>query len=322
MSYPMKNLAIARTVNKQFSMSCVFHDDQSICNVSPINSHNIQNNGILTKLAHKGHVCLPSVNANNDEIRISVNQIGISKASVFRCLCSKHDNELFTDIEDRPYTGDKKQDFLFAFKSLLFEYWKKSMSQNVLSKIHVSAESTKQMNDDYIYCSSYFNEFRDLLRSGKYDSIMSISIEFPYEIQFAASSTLNIMRKFDGGLICNYKTNYPFCHISIFPQSGKSYLLISWLKEDDYYYCYLRNELDKTSDERFISRINVLLPILCENIILSPIFWDSWSKKQQQDFLALCNPRTASFYAINSVSIDNWSMDMSFNLFEKILPEN
>lgn len=60
MSSPMRELAAARKKHNQFKMKCLVPDEHGIsCGKSPIKSHSIQHNGILSLLAEDGIIyCL------------------------------------------------------------------------------------------------------------------------------------------------------------------------------------------------------------------------------------------------------------------------
>lgn len=322
MGTPMENVAFARKHNNKYNLNCVFHSNGCICSQPPINSHNIQNSGILRKLAVDNHVYTISENSTNDSFDLQFKKTGISNATIFRCLCSAHDKALFADIEDRPYLKDKRQNFLFALKSLLYEYWKKSMSQSVIASNYLKnpliSKMVIQYNCDYEYCYQYLDHFWNLLECEKYDELITICFELPYEVNFSTSDTINILRKFNGELINEKESKYPFCHISIFPQGGKSFILISWLKEDDYYYKIFLNQLTMLSAKGLADRLNVLLPILAENIVISPLLYEAWTAKARENFIKLCSLKTSSFYFNNPVSIDHWVGDVTFDLFKNI----
>ena len=325
MGTPMQNISFVRKHYNNFQLGCLFRENGCVCGQTPINSHNLQNGGILKKLAVDSHVYAISESSSNDDFKLILKKVGVSKATIFRCLCSKHDNELFSDIEDRPYIKDKRQNFLFAFKSLLYEYWKKSEANEVVKpeylKHPIIGKAIQQFRNDYVYCNTYLANFWALLEAEKYDELISMCIELPYEVKFSTSDTINILRKFNGELIIKDETKFPFCHISIFPQTEKSYILISWLKEDDYYYNIFRNQFIMLSAAGAAVRLNILLPILAENIVLSPSLFEAWSDEAQEAFLKLCSIEATSFYSDKPVSINDWIREIPFNLFKKIESE-
>ena len=60
MSSSMQELAAARKKHNQFKMKCIVSDEHGVlCGKNPIESHSIQHNGILSRLAEEGIVyCL------------------------------------------------------------------------------------------------------------------------------------------------------------------------------------------------------------------------------------------------------------------------
>ena len=51
--------------------------------------------------------------------------IGINKASTFTGFCQRHDTELFSPLETRPFTASKEQLFLLAYRALSKELYAK-----------------------------------------------------------------------------------------------------------------------------------------------------------------------------------------------------
>ncbi len=49
-------------------------------------------------------------------------EFGVNEASTFFGFCSYHDSVVFSDIENKTYNNEKKQNFLFAYRACAFEY--------------------------------------------------------------------------------------------------------------------------------------------------------------------------------------------------------
>ena len=94
---------------------CLHPEAPEECVGGIVNAHSIQLNGGLTRIAENGHVLSPVVSV---EHYVSMNHIGIKRASTFKGFCSRHDNELFAPIEDRKLTVNRRSAFLLAYRGI------------------------------------------------------------------------------------------------------------------------------------------------------------------------------------------------------------
>lgn len=103
---------IYKTQSEKFSR-CFFSDK---CQAKAIKAHSIQNKGVLEELAENGHVIMPQIIQNLDNIpRLEFNEVGKNKATTFTGLCKQHDNMLFKPIDDNPFDpSDEEHLFLLS----------------------------------------------------------------------------------------------------------------------------------------------------------------------------------------------------------------
>lgn len=112
-----------------------FHQD---CSTKIIKAHTISKSSNLKKIATNGHVYnfeknILKLDKNNGTFPIE--KIGINKASIFHGFCSKHDKELFSNIEDREMMFSDKQIFLLAYRAIANELYLKHASSNLHTKL-------------------------------------------------------------------------------------------------------------------------------------------------------------------------------------------
>lgn len=93
------------------------------CSSTYVRAHTISKERHLRKIAEKGHVEAYKANLWNRDNTVSIGAIGIKEASAFYGFCSKHDTELFFDIDNLPYSSSPKQNFLFAYRGIAKEYY-------------------------------------------------------------------------------------------------------------------------------------------------------------------------------------------------------
>lgn len=98
------------------------------CEGGVIKAHTVSRGPNLAKIAKRGHVLhytasIPEMNKNGG--RLSVEKIGIKDASVFHGFCRKHDQELFSCIENEPFAGRPDQCLAVAYRTMSRELYGK-----------------------------------------------------------------------------------------------------------------------------------------------------------------------------------------------------
>lgn len=103
------------------------------CDELAINSHLIQQNGILNNITIDGHLIeLKMVDAykwNKNEAPITFQRIGIKHALTHKVFCNYHDTSIFQPIENQNTDFEKYESFLlFSFRAVCAEIRKKTIS--------------------------------------------------------------------------------------------------------------------------------------------------------------------------------------------------
>lgn len=318
MSKAMEMLADARKKHNRFEMKCIFPDcNGNLCGKNPIRSHSIQHNGILSKISENGIVyCLGETTKGDEIFEYDLKDKGISKeASIFKCLCGEHDDVLFADIEKKDFCKEPKQLFQFALKSLICTYWLKCNDCGITEKYKETIPIAKVNLEDQIAYRNELNRFWEIYHSGQYDNLISRVITINREINSAVSTSINILRKLDGTLFGEENKNYPILHISIFPSEDKSFILISTLKENEVYLNSLMSQFTMYSVETILKRFNVIIPLLSENIMISPRVVKKMTEKEKNDLLCIFSIEALHFYNNNPIDINRWSEKVSYNLW-------
>jgi hypothetical protein len=107
---------------KQKYEICLFPGTE--CSSPAIAAHSVQNNGILDRLAHDGHVISPrmEVTFSSQPPNYAFERIGRNRATTFTGLCSQHDTELFKPIDTAVIDLESTEHlFLLAYRSVLKE---------------------------------------------------------------------------------------------------------------------------------------------------------------------------------------------------------
>ena len=98
------------------------------CSKNIINAHTISKSGSLKEISENGHVMgtKPSLSSLiKSEGKLTLEKVGINKASTFTGFCSVHDKNIFSPLEDQEINLSDKQLFLLAYRGFCRElFWK------------------------------------------------------------------------------------------------------------------------------------------------------------------------------------------------------
>lgn len=314
----MQELAAARKKHNQFKMKCIVPDKQGVlCGKKPIRSHSIQHNGILSRLSENGVVyCLSEATKDDEIFEYDLRNQGITRrASIFECLCEEHDDMLFADIEKRSFAEEPKQYFLFALKALLHSYWSKCNDAGITDKFKRDVQIARQIEEDKSAYSNELNHFWEILHTEQYSDLLCHIVVVNREIEAAVSTSINVCRRLDGTLFGTENKEYPLLHISAFPAEGKSYLLISSLKENKTYFREFINQFAMLTEDAILKRFNILLPLLAENIMISPRVVNKMTPMERKQLLMIFRMETMSIYYQFGIDINHWSEQVSYNIW-------
>ena len=269
-----------------------------------IASHSVQDSRILEQLARDQHViqivfdtsCVgKSTLANIIEPTCKFDPISIHKATTFIGLCNKHDTEIFLPIDTEILDMQNEQHvFLLTYRAVMKELAasKKAavMNQSMfLSKVDLGEVSGDVPSIEGImpvifFGRAYeFNEYKKLFDADylahTYKNVVNKYIVFDNAPTFAASAVFTPVE-------LSTKEDEPerIC-INIFPYNGKMYVLFSCRKEDE---CYMNLYIDNIMNaneayQKYL--ISKLVLRNCENIAISPSYFDTWSDAKKTAIL-------------------------------------
>lgn len=292
-----------QNINSEARMKRCLHPDQNQCSGKIVKAHAIQNNRILNKIAENGMVV--TLDGTSHYMFQTSDTKGRGVATTFTGFCSYHDKTLFQDIEDKEFTGSKKQLFLLTYRTMAWHYHKKQEQTNATC-IHFEKmfkqgyDLTK--SDDFIeYLTGLKlgledNEkekqlFDDALLNDQYDVISSWIWELPYEISSAVSMMTEIEYDIYGKQINNLGKDIDVknIYLNIFPAHGKSFCIWTWLNTYDSSYKAFTEQFSKLDIKDRENYFNNNLPRWTDSIVISPRLWNKWGSGIQEGLIAHAN---------------------------------
>lgn len=285
---------------------CMYHDNTD-CSKNIINAHAIQNNKILSLLSNANNDVYvfdvltdntKNININNSRNLSKLKLRSKDKATVEHCFCSEHDRTIFRYIEvenELFLKTDNKQKFLFAYRAFVFEYYRVISINRATTKI---AEKYKKIIGNFIFIKEYRNNLLKKENLNMYYSFFSRSFDkndfsgletIVYEVdknlQWSGSSFNFIPFDIFGNKIYFYNRKNKFISyamITILPEKNKSYIIISYLKSESKIYEKLKEQfLDLNNKERIELYLKLIVPLLTNNIVISPNLYSSFSDEIQ-----------------------------------------
>jgi len=326
------DLESGKTVKDLFKKSkpkkCYFSHDKK-CSTKVIKAHSIQNNRILREISEKGYVVMYGFDFkefNPLGPGIKMMKKGRKIATTFTGFCSHHDQTIFTEIDNKNYViGNKKQDFLFAFRGLCFEFYKKETAKSVFE----SAEEKKFIkNKNFVNAflmgtnkaikdlKYYFELFKKGIESNNYDILETVTITLKSEYLLAVNSLFGLEYDLRGNMIndlsdSNKRLKVVF--LNIFPQNGNTFIVLSWLKENiNDFSDFKKQILSLKKENKKINLLNNIIFNYTENLTLGPKLWNKFDAEEKQLFNEILGHPIELIIDKNALSKKSL-----FNLFRK-----
>ena len=343
---------IGQMLKKSKRKMCLYEG----CSAKPkniIKAHALQENRILNKLAVNGIVKMQDftkdpvileITKNRPEPFYLLTDVPISLATIATCYCKSHDDLLFAKIEKTQYdlkSLDREQLFLFAYKTFSFELYTQIAAERFYCLMFQNVPQTTKdplVVHEYRNCKNklkdlqYYKTFFDNALTNKdFDGLETIVFEIPFEIQFANYMAISPPFDIEGQRVkvIEHKTKrLKRMFFTSFPVEGKSYILISALKNDMKHFSGYFQKMRTAPLSLVEYYINALIPLYSQNLIISPNLWDEWDKKVQAGVqFAVADPQSSKlllgvkFYLQNiakSKETNNVTPnDIAFNFFIK-----
>lgn len=125
------------------------------CDVVAINSHLIQQNGLLNNITYNGHLVeLKMIDANKWDSKkppFEFGTVGIKQALSHKVFCNKHDTEIFKPIEKDGKNFDSYEAFLlFSYRAVCAEIRKKEVNIEQFTRMLNANSLIGKIDPEYI----------------------------------------------------------------------------------------------------------------------------------------------------------------------------
>ncbi|WP_088291090.1 hypothetical protein [Bacillus mycoides] len=304
-------------IKKDSFLKACFHEDEN-CSNKIIKAHSIQNNRILNTISENGEVLMIGGDIDNSSIfKTTMEHVGRKRATTFTGFCGKHDTDIFIPIERENYQlGNKEQEFLFAYRALAKEYHSKLTVGDMFRKMqqYLKAEEYHKLSDlfdeqnplslehienmafmfrNYLIGSKdaedrltlFKKRMNIFLDNSNFDEIITEVIEFDEEYHIAVSSMTFIEKDLNDKIVNemgNLDMHLAPLFITVFPQDGKTYVLLSYFERNKRKYKFIKEQIITQNIQMQKIIISNLIVAYLENWTISPIKWSTLSEKMKK----------------------------------------
>ena len=270
---------------------CLYPGDS--CEEKAINAHSIQNRRTLDLLSVNGHVIMPKPKLTATALPTFIfKSLSQNKATTFTGLCKNHDTELFKPIDTNQLDiNDPEHLFLVAYRSVLREAFvsmKSAIDTQLTYQKGVEIDlfpgdipSAPGMQTVEQFMSVYMvEEFKNIFDDAFLEKEFSAIHHKVYELPVKQSIAVSAM--FSTDIMEEGFDNPAFITLNLIPEATKTFVIFSYLPQryNSVYQAFCR--LFDSTDEYFLYQLSKLILRKCENFVISPTLFESFSLQQKE----------------------------------------
>jgi len=289
-----------------FKHQCCLHPSASkeACN-GRSRAHTIQRSGILESIAHDGHVAQlkPSMNLDYGPRLAERVLVGVREATTFPGICNRHDSELFRPIETEPITFRHDQVFLFAYRSLLREYFTKLQAQNQLKYMKLYFDKHKvirnKFTENYLEGNMIGTDhgfdalthhkaiYDNLLLTSRYDEMRYVAFKYDRHTPILCAGAFSPEYTYGGRILqdlSDLSFIQEFISFSIWSIDGRGVALLAWHRTSDKSCKPFVESLLQMPKRRLPAILTSLAFEHSENVVFSPTWWEAIPRRNKLIF--------------------------------------
>jgi len=334
---PVNVWEVAKESRKLFSTKyCLAPDPMKAnCSGNIVKAHTVPKNGSLRQIARDGHVYsfIPSLeNMIKYQGRLQPELVGINKASTFTGFCSKHDNTIFSKVENQAFHGSQEQCFLLGYRALAREiYTKKALAAS--SNIRRQADRGKPPKQQQAIqkmnfflnigasaglhdCKYYKKIFDKILLNSDFSDIHAYIVELSSPPPIMCSASTFPEQDFEGNKlqdVADLKVTPHLLSFTSFYGGNRGIVAFTWLSECDRTCQPFINSLRTLPPDRMTDGLIRFFFSFCENLHIRPEWWEDLEGNKRDSLIdrlfASANTniaRKTACLADDSIRYDNW----------------
>ena len=264
------------------------------CTRKAIRAHSVQNSRVLELLCINGHVMtFKRWIDKNKGPKISLGLVGRNKATTFSGLCSKHDQEIFSVIDNKKIDKNNKEHLFFiAYRSIHRELHAtmdaaSKMQSTYLQRADLGIDPHDQPSEAGMTALGkmivswetwkYKNYFDEIYINQKYELVCHDTLVVNHDRPTVAVSSLFSIDEYVIG------DDVLRVILNVFPISKEqTYIVFSYRTQD--------KEIARSALDRVLSsggphqlyEISRIILNNCENFVFSPTYVDSWGDPKKE----------------------------------------
>lgn len=263
------------------------------CEADAIRAHSVQNATTLELLQRNGHVVAPKLNlsfANGP--RMAFEEVGRHQATTFHGLCAEHDADVFRPIEQNELDlSDPHHLFLLSYRAVLKETHATAKSaRDTQAGYQAGIENGLFPNEpcapgmlavEHISLAYMTHEHKSrydaAYLAGAWDAVNHYRRDLMVPPGVAVNALLST------GRYSGATDSLAYATLNVFPMYGSTILLVSFLTEHTR--DFSRSFKRFLNSGPILEKLSYLILKRCENFVLSPALYDSYSEDQKTECL-------------------------------------
>lgn len=282
---------------QQAEVTECFYPDSSTCSSEKLKAHAIQRYRLLRNLGEKGQLIMPVRDEQSDVMETKLTRVGKNEGMIFYGFCQVHEQEIFSPIEHGAFDQSLEQIFLYNYRAFGKDTTTKREAYNLqmiafanYSQTNEKRQLLEETDPQKLAIQDSERDkqlFDNAIRTGQLDIFHSLVFELDYEVEVVVSSVLEPERDLIGNKINDIYSDNPKdvlakLFLNVFPEEGKSYIILSWFKRDeDRYQDYARQlaDLYETNQAQCLNYLSNNVLRHSENLVIGSRLWNSWKEK-------------------------------------------
>jgi hypothetical protein len=316
---------------------CLAEKESDPCRSPIIKAHTIPRSQ-MSKIAEAGHVysfdaSMPQLEKSGG--KIAIKKFGIGQFSVLNCFCARHDNQIFSDIEDIPLTFSPRQLALLHYRTVASELYRKiRMVEATSHQMELISKKLKsRKNREGIEFLKAFNDGQKLgMRDGRiairecerildeqiYDRLSALIVRFDRLPTVMTVGGFFPEFDFDGRALQTLgreDESYEPISLNILVSEGRAAVAMIWLKGHDTCLAFARSYETKITNLYTTLAIQTSFEHL-ENTCVEPKWWNGLKQVERELLLrrmqiagSTSEARESNCLQYTGVTYDDWDFD-------------